>query len=148
MKLESKVLLDAIQASFPYLQPMEASDLSGSHWKSMKFNKSGKQILITTDTGIVFMVDGYDSNKGTNVFLSEGINSSLYGNQPAVACFSSDDQTVLVGNENGTISCYDSLDGSLLRKLEGHVGRVGCVACNPKYAQIASACTNVALWLW
>lgn len=148
MKLESKVLLDAIQASFPFLQPMEASDLCGSHWKSMKFNKSGKQILITTDTGIVFMVDGYDSNKVTNVFLSEGINSSPYGNQPSVACFSSDDQTVLVGNENGTISCYDSLDGSLLRKLEGHVGRVGCVASNPKYAQIASACTNIALWLW
>mmetsp|Transcript_17134 Transcript_17134/g.32419 ORF Transcript_17134/g.32419 Transcript_17134/m.32419 type:complete len:359 (-) Transcript_17134:57-1133(-) len=148
MKLESKILLNAIQTTFPSMQPMEASDLCGAQWKSMTFNKSGKQILITTDTGIVVMVDGYDSNKVTNIFLSKGVNGGPNGNQAAVACFSSDDQTVLVGNENGTISCYDSLDGSLLRTLEGHVGKISCVASNPKYAQIASACTNVALWLW
>ena len=67
--------------------------------------------------------------------------------KPASACFSADDQTVLIGNEDGSISCYDSVSGLPVKKLEGHVGHVGCIASNPKYAQIASACTNVALWM-
>jgi len=112
----------------------------------MKFNKSGKQILVTTESGLVIMVDGYDG-KVTNVFLSEGANGAP-GTQPAAACFTSDDQTVLCGNEDGTISCWDVATGSLVKKLKGHVGHVACIASNPKYAQIASSCTNTALWLW
>lgn len=148
MKLESSTLLNAIQTKCPFVQPMEASTLCGAQWTGMKFNKSGKQILITTNTGIVLMIDGYDSNTVTHTFLSEGLGATSRGMLPAAATFSSDDQTVLVGNENGTISCYDAVDGSFLKKLEGHVGTVRCIASNPKYAQIASACTNIALWLW
>jgi WD40 repeat protein len=112
----------------------------------MRFNKSGKQILITTDKGLVLMVDGYDGRL-THAFLSKGADDSP-GTEPAAACFTSDDNFLLIGNENGTIDCYDSTTGELRRKLEGHVGRVGCIEFNPKYQQFASSCTNTALWLW
>jgi|AntRauTorckE5430_2_1112549.scaffolds.fasta_scaffold01490_6 COMPASS component SWD2 len=149
MKLDSNTLLNALQTKGHTAQPHIASELSRAKWSSMTFNKSGKQILITTELGLVLVVDGYDANIVTHVFSAEDMSGE--GSQsakPAAACFSSDDQTVLVGNENGSISCYDVVSGLLVKKLDGHVGHVGCVASSPKYAQIASACTNVALWTW
>ena len=89
------------------------------------------------------MLDGYDGSI-VNVFVGSGDNLK----EPMPVCFTSDDKTVLGGNTNGTINCWDANDGELIKKLEGHVGRVSCLACNPKYAQIASSCTNTALWLW
>jgi len=149
MKLDSNTLLNALQTKGRTAQPHIASELSRAKWSSMTFNKSGKQILITTELGLVLVVDGYDANIVTHVFSAEDMSGE--GSQsakPAAACFSSDDQTVLVGNENGSISCFDVVSGLLVKKLDGHVGHVGCVASSPKYAQIASACTNVALWTW
>ena len=68
--------------------------------------------------------------------------------RPAVCCFTPDDKTVLSGNDDGTITCYDVNTGSVVKKLEGHNGPVGCLSANPKYAQFASSCTNTALWMW
>ena len=149
MKLDSNTLLNAVQSKGQTAQPHIASELSRARWTSMNFNKSGKQILITTEVGLVLMVDGYDAQIVTHVFSAEGTNGpGSQSTKPASACFSSDDQTVLIGNEDGSISCYDAVSGLIVKKLEGHVGHVGYIASNPKYAQIASACTNVALWQW
>lgn len=121
-----------------------ALELSQSKWTRMKFNKSGKQILVTTNSGLVIMVDGYTGSI-THIFTSEGDHGKP-SKLPAPACFSQDDNTVFCGNENGTISCFDATTGDLLKKLDGHVGRVGCISVNPNYAQLATSCTNTALW--
>lgn len=143
MTVKNASLLQAIQQKVS--QPFTSTDLNTANWKKMRFNKSGKQILITTDSGLVMMIDGYEGTV-THVFFSEGENGP--STQSVAACFSSDDKMVLIGNEDGTISCYDADNGILVKKLEGHVGPVGCIASNPKYGQFASACTNVALWHW
>jgi len=122
-------------------------ELSKAQWTSMKFNTSGKHLLVTASRGLALMVDGYDSSV-TNAFVAEGANLAQPPSEPPAVCFASDDNTILMGNENGTITCWNANTGEALRKLEGHVGRVGCIAANGKYAQIASACTNTALWIW
>ncbi len=120
-----------------------ASDLSNAEWNSIKFNTSGKHLLVSSKKASAYMLDGYDGSV-VNVFVGSGEKLK----DPMPVCFSSDDKTVLGGNSNGTISCWDANDGELIKTLEGHVGRVTCIASNPKFAQIASSCTNTALWLW
>jgi WD40 repeat protein len=92
-------------------------------------------------------VDGYEGTV-IHTFLSEVAGESTSTSLPMAACFTSDDRTLLCGNDNGTVSCYDVDTGLLTRKLKGHVDRVSAVAVNPKYCQIATACTNTAVWIW
>ena len=155
LKLEQPSILKAIQNK-GVISPTLANELSKSEWTSMKFNTSGKNLLVTTKKGLILMLDGFDGSV-TNIFMSNGIDTAATSSSTTVpaamdhsmsACFTPDEKTVLGGNEDGSISCWDSKTGVLLRKLDGHVGRVGCLAANPKFAQIASACTNTAIWLW
>ncbi len=141
LKLDNALITRAIQQKTS--TPETASELSSADWTGIKFNKSGKHLLVTTKKSSALMLDGYDGSI-VNVFVGDGENKS----EPLAACFSSDDSTILGGNPDGTISCWDASNGELIKKLEGHVGRVGCIASNPKYAQFVSCCTNTALWLW
>jgi WD40 repeat protein len=127
--------------------PERAYALSRSEWTSMEFNKSGKQISIGSNAGFAMTVDGYEGTV-IHTFLSEVAGESTSTSLPMAACFTSDDRTLLCGNDNGTVSCYDVDTGLLTRKLKGHVDRVSAVAVNPKYCQIATACTNTAVWIW
>mmetsp|Transcript_19591 Transcript_19591/g.29673 ORF Transcript_19591/g.29673 Transcript_19591/m.29673 type:complete len:352 (-) Transcript_19591:42-1097(-) len=144
MKVENATVLQSITNKM--IRPDMAAELAKSTWTSMKFNKSGNQILVTTNKGLVLMVDGYDG-KLTHTFICTNADGNP-GTEPSAACWSSDDKTILCGNEDGSLFVYDATSGDTLRKMKGHVGRVGCIASNPKYQQIASSCTNTALWLW
>ncbi len=125
--------------------PEHAYALSRSEWTSIEFNKSGKQILIGTNGGVALTIDGYEGSVLHSFQMEGGADSSPL---PMAACFTSDDKSVLCGNHDGTVSCYQADTGLLARKLRGHVDRVNCLASNPKYAQIASSCTNTAVWVW
>jgi COMPASS component SWD2 len=120
-----------------------ASFLSRSAVRSVQFNVSGSSIMIGTDNGMNVLLDGFEGNIQRVIYDVNNTSS-----RPAVACFSSDDKTVLCGNDNGSISCWDLASGMVVKQLEGHIGAVNCIAANPKYAQLASACTQTALWLW
>lgn len=111
----------------------------------MEFNKSGKQILFRSK-GALISVDGFEGTV-LNCFLAESDGNGT-PSLPMAGCYTPDDKSVLCGNENGIISCYDANTGLLVRKLRGHVGRIECMAVNPRYNQFASACTNTALWIW
>lgn len=139
LKLERSSIIKAIQQKVS--SPHIAEELGSAEWSGMKFNKSGKGLLVTTKKGIAFMLDGYDGSV-TNVFTVNG------SSEPMAACLSSDDKSVLCSGEHGAVIAYDSGTGVLLKKLEGKTGHVGCIASNPKFAQIASSCTDTALWLW
>ncbi|KAK1742491.1 WD40 domain-containing protein [Skeletonema marinoi] len=125
--------------------PERAYALSRSEWTSIDFNKSGKQILIGTNGGVAHTVDGYEGSVMHSFQMEGGAGSTPL---PMATCFSSDDQAVICGNNDGTVSCYQADSGLLARKLRGHVDRVNCLAANPKYAQIASSCTNTIVWVW
>jgi WD40 repeat protein len=109
-------------------------------WKAISFNGSGNQMLVQADPGLAILLDGYE---GTILKIFESKTS-----KGTVSCFTPDDQYVLMGTEAGTIEVYSVQSGSLVKTLEGHLGPVTALACNPKYAQIASSCSNTCLWIW
>ena len=127
------------------IPPERAFALSKNNWESLEFNKSGMQILCCS-RGVLISVDGFEGTV-LHSFLAE-TDGSYTTSLPTSGCFTTDDRTILCGNEDGSVSCYDVNTGLLTRRLRGHVGRVGCIAVNPKYTQFASACTNTALWIW
>lgn len=126
--------------------PERAYALSKAEWTSIEFNKSGKQILIGANGGVALSVDGYEGTV-LHSFLTETGSGRAPSSHPMATCFTADDRSVICGNDDGTVSCYQADSGLLARKLMGHVDRVGAVAVNPKYAQIATACTNTAVWI-
>lgn len=109
-------------------------------WKSIAFNGNGAQMLVQAEPGLAIVLDGYE---GTIQRIFESKTS-----KGTVSCFTPDDQCVLMGTEAGKIEVYNLQSGNLVKTLEGHVGPVSAIACNPKYAQIASSCTNTCLWIW
>lgn len=112
-----------------------------ARFRTVKFNVSGSSILVGADLGMSLVLDGFE---GTiqKVFIAPDAQ------RPAVSCFTPDDKTILMGNDDGSISCYDVASGNQLKRLEGHAGPINCIVSNPKYTQLASACTQIALWIW
>jgi WD40 repeat protein len=143
MKVENSAVLNSIQKKVS--QPGLALELSKSKWKSITFNNSGKQILVKTESGVVVLVDGYDGAV-TDTYFGEGMDGAPMKETPG-SCFTADGNSVMIGNADGSISCWDAVNGTMVKTLKGHVGPVSCIESNPKYAQFASSCTNVALWL-
>ena len=142
--------------------PERAYALSKAEWTSMEFNKSGKQILVCTMGGAALSLDGYEgsvlhafltefgpttSTTTTSSSSSSSPSSPRSSYCPMAACFTPDDRSVICGNDDGSVGCYDAMSGLLVRKIRGHPDRVGAVAANPRYSQFASACTNTAVWI-
>ena len=135
MQVQSKVVEEAIAT-----QRIATAPNKPLTWKSIDFNLSGNRILIETDPGLTLVLDGYEGTV-ERIFQSKTGTSTC-------ACFTPDDQSVLIGNDAGTIDCWNVQSGTLVKTLEGHLGPVGALKCNPKYSQIASSCTNTSLWIW
>ena len=127
--------------------PERAYALSKAEWTSMEFNKSGKQILIGAMGGVALSLDGYEGSVLHSFQSETGPTGASSLSFPMAACFTPDDRSVICGNDDGTVSCYQADSGLLVRTIRGHPDRVGAVAANPKYSQFASACTNTALWI-
>ena len=125
----------------------DAERLAQQPWQSMKFNASGNQILVTAGEGLCVLLDGFEGTVQKALMSSQNSNNSL-SKRPAVACFSSDDQYVLQGREDGNIDCWSVALGTVYKTLDGHNGPVHCIATNPMYAQFASAYRETALWIW
>ena len=106
----------------------------------MEFNKSGSQILVQADR-LALVLDGYEGTV-------QRIFAPSDGSAGISSCFTPDDQAVLMGTEKGNVEVFNVQSGTSVKTLEGHLGPVGTVLCNPKYAQIASSCTDTCLWVW
>ena len=135
---EMKVLNKDLEQAMATLQVK--SPVASVVWRSIEFNGSGNQILVQADPGLAILLDGYEGTV-QKIFESKSSNGT-------VSCFTPDDQCILMGTEAGTIEVYNVQSGFLVKTLEGHLGPVTALACNPKYAQIASSCTNTCLWIW
>jgi WD40 repeat protein len=115
-----------------------AADMAKQQITFMSFNASGNQLLVTGNDGLAFLLDGFE---GT-------IQKSLCSQGALSACYTPDDKTVLMGNKDNTISCWNVDKGNVVKHLGGHTGPVSCVAANPTKEMFASSCTSTALWLW
>jgi WD40 repeat protein len=130
IQVPSKSLTDAVSThriSIP-------EPLKNITFNNIDFNKSGNRILCQSDQGLTFVLDGYEGTV-QRVFQPPQGNAT-------VSCFTPDDQSVLVGTDTGVVDCYNIQSGTIVKQLEGHTGPVNAIACNPKYRQIASSCSN------
>jgi len=111
---------------------------------NIAFNATGNRILVQSEEGLSLVLDGYEGTV-------QRVFASTQG-KGVVSCFTPDEKSVLVGSDAGIIDVYDVQSGMAVRKLEGGHGPSGSVAalaCNPKYAQIASGgSSNTSLWIW
>lgn len=139
LKISRDTLEQSIQSHLS-VSSQEAKVLSQGAWTSLHFNKAGDRILVGTDKGLSIVMDGFE---GTIQRVFSGSSQ-----RRAVSCFSGDDQTLLIGNADGTITCWSLASGTMVKKLEGHPGPIQSIASNPKYSQFATGCKNTALWIW
>lgn len=110
-------------------------------WNAVRFSPDGKDILIGTRQGVLYLIDAFDGYvKHT---LSGVQNTSQLDLKPT---FSADAKQVLCGSQDGKIHIWDRHTGEVVGQLEGHASYPMLVKCNPKYTMIASACTNLAFW--
>lgn len=119
------------------LPKMNNSDVTG-----IKFSPDGSMILVSTNGGIVKLVDSWHG-KPLETF-------SNYNRTGLVmeASFSLDSQYVLAGSTDGMLRIWKVDSGFELCKIRGDCSLpVQCVKFNPRYMMIASTCKNMAFWI-
>jgi len=149
LKLTSNAINEAMVTHRVPPPPPKAAGSSPLTINKMSFNESGNRILVHAAEGYALVLDGYEGNI-QRIFRSSRGNAS-------VSCFTSDEKSLLVGSDtDGLIDVYDLQSGGLVKTLEGghgvpgsQAGPITALACNPKYAQIASGGdVNTSLWIW
>lgn len=124
--------------------PFSTFDLSvhfSSNFQRIRFSPDGKMIIALADEGTVLM----DSYSGlVNHHLRQYQNVT----QVRLDCsFSPDSQYATVGSEDGNVLVYSTNTGRLTARWVAHAGPVCAVRWNPHSAVVASACSNLVLWL-
>ena len=137
LKLSSKAINEAMVTQRVPPPPPKAAGSSPLTIDKISFNESGNRILVHASEGYALVLDGYE---GTiqRIFRSSRGNAR-------VSCFTPDEKSLLLGSDtDGLVDVYDLQSGTALAALEGvhgvagRAGPVTALACNPKYAQIAS----------
>ncbi|XP_065175489.1 WD repeat-containing protein 82-like [Sycon ciliatum] len=121
-------------------------------WQLLKFSPDGKQIAITSAQGIVLLLDAFSGQELYTFRIAPPANtSSASGIRPSIlidATFTPDSKFLIVGAGDGHIHLFNTKTGALLNQLEGpHPTACRCVAFNPKYMMLASACSVMAFWI-
>jgi COMPASS component SWD2 len=137
VKLYDRKALDAGPFS---VFPIDAAALDFTH---CKFSPSGQLILLCTTDNLILLLDSFTGKKVAEFtdFAHE------QGTIDIEASFTPDEQYIVSGSEDGSIHIWDISTKQKVNVLKGHAGPVTSVQCNPKYTMIASACTNLALWV-
>jgi len=122
---------------------LEADVSDGVEWTGLKFSPDGRYLLISTNSSVIKMID---SQYGNLIQSFTGHENSLQ--LPLEASFTPDSQFVLSGSTDGSIHVWKTETGQNLCILNGDtINPVQCVAFNPKYMMIASACNALSFWL-
>lgn len=118
-------------------------------WTDLAFSPDGQKLLVSTRAHLTLvfestylqlerMVTGYKNTRGLDIG----------------ACFTPDGRYLLTGSEEGEVCVFGGRetgvraeDNKPVHRLDGHPGPVRQVKCNHKYEVVASACSNVMLWI-
>lgn len=112
-------------------------------WNTLNFSPDGKELMIgTKGGGLVYLLDSFDGYVKQVLTAPQNPNPQL-DLQP---CYSVDSRYVYCGAPDGQINVWSREDGRVVTQLEGHAAYPLVVKCNPRYAMLASACTNLAFW--
>ncbi|CAK6955481.1 hypothetical protein KUCAC02_030788 [Scomber scombrus] len=112
-------------------------------WTGLKFSNDGKQILISTNGGMICVLNAFN---GSVLHTFSGYNNSK--GISLEACFTPDSQFVMIGSEDGRVHVWSTESGMKVAVLDGkHSGPINTLQFNPRYLTFASACTNMGTML-
>nr|CAG4637810.1 EOG090X073E [Chydorus sphaericus] len=112
-------------------------------WTGLKFSPDGKMILLSTNGGIIRIIDAFNGN-ATQTLSGVQNDKKL----PLEASFSPDSQFVASGSTDGKVHIWHAESGHKLCSFNGdHTGPVQCCQFNPKYMMMASCCSTMAFWI-
>ncbi|XP_030275242.1 twinfilin-2b isoform X3 [Sparus aurata] len=113
-------------------------------WTGLKFSNNGKQILVTTNGGMIRVLNAFS---GAVLHTFSGYNNSK--GISLEACFTPDSQFVMIGSEDGRVHVWSTESGMKVAVLDGkHPGPINTLQFNPRYMTFASACTNMLVLDW
>lgn len=127
-----------------------AQELSLAAWTQLSFSPDGQKILVATRAGLTLVFE--------STYLElERLVVGYRNDRPydIGACFTPDNRYLLTGSEDGEVCVFDGrgpkgggVEG-VVHRLEGPPDRgpVRHVLCNPKYEVVASASSDVVLWI-
>ncbi|KAF0034905.1 hypothetical protein F2P81_012663 [Scophthalmus maximus] len=108
-------------------------------WTGLKFSSDGKQILISTNGGMILVLNAFS---GSVLHTFSGYNNSR--GISLEACFTPDSQFVMIGSEDGRVHVWSTESGMKVAVLDGkHPGPINTLQFNPRFMTFASACTNM-----
>nr|CAG4636208.1 EOG090X073E [Eubosmina coregoni]SVE69830.1 EOG090X073E [Eubosmina coregoni] len=112
-------------------------------WTGLKFSPDGKTILLSTNGGVIRLVDAFHGNP------THSLTGHLNDKKLALeASFSPDSQFVFSGSTDGKVHSWNAETGQRICAYStDHTGPVQCVQFNPKYMMMATGCSNMAFWL-
>jgi len=112
-------------------------------WTGLKFSADGKLILISTNGGVIRLIDAFNGQPKQE--FTGHLNTKKI---PFEASFSPDGQYVMSGSQNGLVHVWDAENGESVHQLDGgHPGPIRCVKFNPRWMMFASACSQMKFWL-
>uniref|UniRef100_A0A3P8QN08 Anaphase-promoting complex subunit 4 WD40 domain-containing protein n=1 Tax=Astatotilapia calliptera TaxID=8154 RepID=A0A3P8QN08_ASTCA len=112
-------------------------------WTGLKFSSDGKQILISTNKGIIGVLNAFN---GSVLHTFSGYNNSK--GISLEACFTPDSQFVMIGSEDGRVHVWSTESGMKVAVLDGkHPGPISALQFNPRFMTFVSACSNTTFWL-
>jgi WD40 repeat protein len=108
--------------------------------------------LTSVDDEVTFLPDGtlliLDGNEVWNAQTDTLLSELQNIGDTAYMAFASDGRTLITGSSESAVKQWDIADGSLLRTLGGHNGRVHDVAFAPDGSIVASAASNGSIKFW
>ncbi|XP_061147427.1 uncharacterized protein LOC133162319 isoform X4 [Syngnathus typhle] len=111
------------------------------HWTGLKFSNDGKLILISTNGGMIGILNAFT---GDVIHIFSGYNNSTGLNLEA--CFTPDSHFVMIGSEDGRVHVWSTENGMKVAVLDGkHPGPISVVQFNPLYMTFATACTHMLM---
>lgn len=115
------------------------SDIQNNpEWTGLKFSTDSNHILVTTRSGIHYLINAYDGQIVT-VYHGHSNTKGLI----LQADITPDSKYVYSGSEDGLVHFWDKLTSKEVQILEGHPNPVTNVLFNPKYMMMASACSQL-----
>lgn len=132
----------------PFNTIKQGAPPAGLMWKSLKFSPNGKQILITTNMEELYILDAFSGQPLHKLTLGPPPTTPI--EHPCEAAYSPDSQYILCGALDGSIHVWSATKGiklTILKPIRSPAEPVQCVAFDPKFMLIASACSRVSLWI-
>jgi COMPASS component SWD2 len=111
-------------------------------WSGIKFSNNGCDMLITTRQEKIYVLDSFTY---TLKHTLSGFQNKTQLN--IEASFSPDGKYIFGGSQDGIVHAWEVASGKKVKEFTGHPAAVSCVAFNPRYLMMASACVNLAFWI-